>query len=160
VSRQVRGLDELLAAHELFAGLDATTVALLAGCASNAAFGRDEELFVEGGQADRFFVIRHGRVALEVTAPGAGRMIVETLAEGAVVGWSWLVAPYQWRFDAVAQEPTRAFVFDVGCLRAKMDEDPRVGYQLTSRFLPIIVDRLQATRLRLLDLYGSANSLA
>ena len=156
----MRGLDELLAEHELFVGLDAATVVLLAGCASNAVFGMDDEVFAEGGRADRFFIIRHGRVALEVTAPGSGRMIIETLGQGAVLGWSWLVPPYRWRFDAVAQEPTRAFVFDVGCLLAKMDEDPRVGYQLTSRFLPIIVDRLQATRLRLLDLYGSASTPA
>jgi CRP/FNR family transcriptional regulator, cyclic AMP receptor protein len=156
----MRGLGDLLAEHELFAGLDPSTVALLAGCASNVVFGVDERIFVEGGPADRFFIVRHGRVALEVTAPGSGRMIIETLGDGAVLGWSWIVAPYQWRFDAVAQETTRAFAFNVGCLRTKMDEDPRVGYQLMSRFLPIIVDRLQATRLRLLDLYGSASSLA
>ena len=156
----MRSLGDLMAGHELFAGLDASTVMLLSGCATNAAFAADEPLFVEGGIADRFFIIRHGRVALEVTAPGSGRMIIETLGEGAVLGWSWMVAPYQWRFDAVAQEATRAFVFDVGCLRSKMEEDPRVGYQLMSRFLPIIVDRLQATRLRLLDLYGSATTLA
>ncbi len=72
------------------------------------------------------------------------------------MGWSWLLAPYQWRFDAIAQEAVRAVVFDVGCLRTKMEEDPRLGYQLLSRFLPIVVDRLQATRLRLLDLYGRA----
>jgi CRP-like cAMP-binding protein len=151
----VRGIDELLAEHELFAGLDPATLSLLAGCASNVAFRVGERLFAEGEHADRFWIVRHGRVALEVTAPGVGQVIIETLGPGSVVGWSWLVAPYQWRFDGVAQEPTRAAVFDVGCLRAKMDADPGVGYQLLSRFLPIVVDRLQATRLRLLDLYGS-----
>jgi CRP-like cAMP-binding protein len=156
----MRGLSDLLAEHELFDDLDASTVALLAGCASNVAFRADERIFAEGGRADRFFIIRHGRVGLEITAPGLGRMIIETLGDGAVLGWSWIVAPYQWRFDAVAEEATRAFAFDAGCLRAKMDDDPRVGYQLMSRFLPIIVDRLQATRLRLLDLYGTATTLA
>jgi CRP-like cAMP-binding protein len=117
-------------------------------------------LFVEGGPADRFWIIRHGRVALEVTSPGAGQMIIETLGPGSIVGWSWLVAPYQWRFDAIAQESTRAVVFDVGCLHTKMESDPQVGYELMSIFLPIVVDRLQATRLRLLDLYGSTANQA
>jgi CRP-like cAMP-binding protein len=151
----VTGIDELLAGHDLFTGLDAATLTLLAGCAANAAFAAGETLFVEGAPADCFWIVRHGRVALEVSSPGAGQPIIETLGPGSVVGWSWLVAPYQWRFDAIAQETTRAVVFDVGCLRTKMDSDPRVGYQLMSRFVPVIVDRLQATRLRLLDLYGS-----
>jgi CRP-like cAMP-binding protein len=151
----ITGIDELLAGHELFAGLDPTTLGLLAGCAANVAFPAGKTLFAEGEPADRFWIVRHGRVALEVTAPGVGKMIIETLGPGSVVGWSWLVPPYQWRFDAVAQETTRAVVFDTACLRTKMDSDPRVGYQLMSRFLPIIVDRLQATRLRLLDLYDN-----
>jgi CRP-like cAMP-binding protein len=151
----MRGIDELLAEHELFAGVDPATLALLAGCAGNVAYRAGERLFAEGERADRFWIVRHGRVALEMTAPGAEQVIIETLGPGSVVGWSWLVAPYLWRFDGVAQEPTRAAVFDVACLRAKMDADPRVGYQLLSRFLPIVVDRLQATRMRLLDLYGS-----
>jgi CRP-like cAMP-binding protein len=154
----VKGIDELLAEHEVFAGLDQSTLELLAGCASNVVFDAGERLFAEGGQADRFWIVRHGRVALEVMVPGAGQMTVETLGAGAVVGWSWLVAPYRWYFDAVAQEATRATVFDVACVRSKMDADARVGYQLLSRFVMVIVDRLQATRLRLLDLYSNPAS--
>lgn len=151
----MRGIDQLLAEHELFAGLDHSTIELLSGCAANAVYDAGERLFVEGGQADRFWIVRHGRVALEITVPGAGQVTVETIGPGSVVGWSWLVAPFRWCFDAVAQEPVRATVFDVGCLRFKMDADSRLGYQLLSRFVPVIVDRLQATRLRLLDLYGN-----
>ena len=154
----MKGIDELLAEHELFAGLDRSTLQLLSGCAANVAFHSGERLFVEDGQADRFWIVRHGRVALEVTVPREGQLTIETLGAGSVVGWSWLVAPYRWRFDAVAQEATRATVFDVGCVRSKMDADARVGYQLLSRFVPVIVDRLQATRLRLLDLYKNPAS--
>jgi CRP-like cAMP-binding protein len=154
----VRGIEELLEEHQLFAGMDQSTLELLSGCAANVVFDPGERLFVEGGEADRFWIVRHGRVALEVTVPGAGQMTIETLGPGSVVGWSWLVAPYTWRFDAVAQETIRATVFDVGCLRSKMDADARVGYQVLSRFVPVIVDRLQATRFRLLDLYSKPES--
>lgn len=151
----MRGIDDLLAEHEVFAGLDPSLMALLAGCAANVVFDAGERLFVEGSPADRFWILRHGRIALEISVPGAGQVIIETLAAGAVVGWSWLVAPYEWRFDGVARELTRAVSFDVACLRPKMDAEPRLGYQVLSRFLPIVVDRLQATRVRLLDLYGT-----
>jgi CRP/FNR family transcriptional regulator, cyclic AMP receptor protein len=156
----VRGISQLLAGHPLFAGLDTGTVELLAGCARNVVLNTGERLFAEGQPADRFWLIRHGRVALEVASPGAGQLIVETVGAEDVVGWSWLVAPYRWHFDAVALEQTRAVVFDVGCVRGKLESDPRLGYALMSRFLPIVVDRLQATRLRLLDLYGSVGGRA
>jgi hypothetical protein len=45
---------------------------------------------------------------------------------------------------------------DGACLRGKCDEDHKLGYELMKRFAPIIVERLQATRLRLLDIYGRA----
>ena len=150
----MKGIDEVLASHELFAGMDGATLRLLSDCAVNVAYAAGEPLFQEGEPARRFWIIRHGRVSLSVSSPGAGQLPIETLGPGAVVGWSWLVAPYRWRFDAGASEPASAVVFDVGCLRAKMDADPAVGYLVLSRFVPVIVERLQATRLRLLDLYG------
>ena len=141
--------------------MDPATLALLAGCASNVVFDAGERLFVEGDPADRFWIVRHGQVGLEVTAPGAGQLIIETLGPGAVVGWSWLVAPYRWSFDAVAQETTRAVVVRRG-LPAGQDglRSAWSVTQLMGRFLPIVVDRLQATRLRLLDLYGNVGSRA
>lgn len=151
----MKGIADVLESNELFAGLDAATLKMLAGCATNVAYAAGEALFGEGQQAERFWVIRHGRVTLAVASPGTGQLPIETLGPGSVVGWSWLVAPYRWRFDAVASEPTAAVVFDVACLRTKMDADPKIGYLVLSRFVPLIVERLQATRLRLLDLYGA-----
>ena len=152
------GIDELLASIELLAGLDPATLASLGGCASNAVYTPGDSLFAEGDPADRFWIIRHGTVALEISAPGTGQVTVETMGPGSLVGWSWLVAPYTWHFDAIARDPVRALVFDAGCLRDKMEAEPRLGYQLMSRFLPIIADRLQAARLRLLDLYGAPSA--
>jgi CRP/FNR family transcriptional regulator, cyclic AMP receptor protein len=156
----MKEIRDLLAEHPLFAGLDPDTLALLGGCGQNVIFRSGDQLFYEGDPADRFWIIRRGRVALEVTDPGAGQVIIETVHEGSVVGWSWLVPPYRWRFDAVAQTDVLAVQFDVGCLRGKLDSDPRLGYALTSRFLLIVIDRLQATRMRLLDLYGTVASSA
>src|SRR5581483_1513183 len=91
-------------------------------------------LFREGGNADRFFLIREGGIALEVDAPGRGALVIETLHAGDVVGWSWLFAPYRWQFDGRAVEASRLVAFDGRCLRDKCEADHELGYQLMRRF--------------------------
>lgn len=98
--------------------------------------------------------IRHGKVALEIVAPGQAPIVVATLGAGEIVGASWLVPPYRWNFDARAVELTRAIGMDARCLRDKCEADHDLGYALMKRFLPIFVKRLDATRLQLLDVYG------
>jgi len=136
--------------------LDAAWLALIAGCAGNEHVRGGAFLFQERQPAERFFLIRHGAVALEVHAPGPGSRVIETLGEGEVVGWSWLFQPYRWQFDARATEPTRLVAFDAACLRGKCDADHELGYQLMQRFASAMLERLQAARLQLLDVYGRA----
>lgn len=146
--------------HELtlFHGLAPDDLELIAGCASNVRFREGERLFREGDGADVFYVLRHGTVALETFVPARGPFTIETLDAGEVVGWSWLFPPFQWHFDAHARSLVRATRFDGACLRAKCESDPRLGYELMSRFAQVIIDRLQSTRLRLLDVYGDAGA--
>jgi CRP/FNR family transcriptional regulator, cyclic AMP receptor protein len=82
-------------------------------------------------------------------------MILETIDDGDLLGWSWLVPPYRVAFDARAVDTVHTVSFDALCLRGKCDEDAVLGYELMRRFLPVIADRLQATRLRLIDIYGN-----
>jgi CRP-like cAMP-binding protein len=150
-------LEELIAAAPLFDGLSGAHLALIAGCGANDRFEAGAELFREGGQADRFFLIRTGSVGLELEAPGRGTLVIETLQPGEVVGWSWLFEPYRWQFDARAREPTHVIAFDGACLRGKCEAEHELGYQLMRRFAGSITERLQATRLQLLDVYGHAH---
>jgi len=150
-------LDELIAAAPMFAGLAPEHLALIAACASNERFDAGEYLFREGAPADRFFLIRTGAVSLEVDAPGRGALVIETLHQGDVAGWSWLFEPYRWELDARAREPVGVVAFDGLCLRGKCDVDHELGYQLMSRFTAVVLGRLQATRVQLLDVYGRAD---
>jgi len=150
----VQTVDQLIAASPVFAGLEQVHLALIAGCAVNERFDAGAELFREGGPADRFFLIREGAVALQIDAPGRGALVIETLHAGEVVGWSWLFEPYRWQFDARATEPTAAVAFDGACLRGKCESDHELGYQLMRRFAASMIERLQATRMQLLDVYG------
>jgi CRP-like cAMP-binding protein len=104
--------------------------------------------------ANQFYLLRHGKVALQISVPERGSVTIETMEAGEVCGWSWLLPPYRWHFDVQALDLTRALVFDGQCLRTKCEADHDLGYALMQRFAQVIVQRLQATRLQLLDLYG------
>jgi hypothetical protein len=87
-------------------------------------------------------------------------VVVETLGPGAVLGWSWLFPPYQWHFDAYAVETTFAVRMDGFGVRRLCDADHELGYQLIRRFMQVAVDRLQKTRMRLLDLYAVRSEIS
>jgi CRP/FNR family cyclic AMP-dependent transcriptional regulator len=148
------GLERVVGEHPVFAGLSSEYSELLAGCARNHRFAAEQYLFREGEPANEFFLIRHGRVALEIHVPGRTPIIFATLGEGEIVGASWLIPPYKWMFDARAMEVTRAIGIDAACLRGKIENDHNFGYEIMKRFLPIFVKRLHATRLQILDVYG------
>jgi CRP/FNR family transcriptional regulator, cyclic AMP receptor protein len=149
-------IESVLRDVPLFGGLGSTELETVAGCGSNVRFRPDQMLFRDGDEANTFYVIRHGAVALEMFVPSRGPVTVETLEAGDVVGWSWLFPPYRWHFDARALSLVRATTFDGACLRGKCEADPKLGYELMSRFAQVAIERLQWTRLRLLDVYGYA----
>jgi CRP/FNR family transcriptional regulator, cyclic AMP receptor protein len=145
----------IISEHPFFKQLDARYIQLAAGCAKNVRFQENEVVFREGDPADHFYFIREGLVALELMIPQRGFATLQTVGEGDALGWSWLVPPYHWRFGARTLQPTRALAFDGKCLRNKCEEDHDLGYELLKRFLHVVTERLDATRLQLLDLYGA-----
>lgn len=148
-------LKKILAEHPFFKGLNEENFALIVGCASNVRFDAGQVILREGEEANQFYLIRSGKVTVELMTPNKGPVIIETLAEGDILGWSWLVPPYNWRFDAKAVELTRMIALDGKCLRNKCESDNRLGYELLKRFADIITKRLESTRLQLLDIYGN-----
>jgi len=150
----MRAIEDLIAQAPVFAGLTTAQLELIAGCGHNERVDAGAFLFREGAPAERFYLIRSGTVALEVHAPGRGQLRIETLDEGEVVGWSWLFSPYRWQLDARVLEPAALVEFDGACLRGKVETDNELGYLLMRRFAAVIVERLHATRLQLLDVYG------
>ena len=150
----MKSLDEVLAEHPFFQNLDQQYLELIRGCGTNASYREGNYLFHEGEKASHFYVIRHGRVALEMFAPPMGRITIETVDAGEVLGWSWLFPPYTWHFSARAVNDTRVTMLDGICLRDKCETDHDFGYELMKRASGIVVQRLQATRAQLLDAYN------
>jgi len=148
-------LERIIAEQPFFADLDPAFLQLVTGCASNVRFDAGAYIFKEGDEANEFYLIRSGKVALELFAPQHKPLIVETLGVGEILGWSWLLPPFEWKFFARAVEDTRALALDGKCLRGKCEENHDLGYEMLKRFAHIIERRLEATRFQLLDVYST-----
>lgn len=155
-----RDMAAIVGELEFFNGLDDETVSLLAGCAKNVRYNAGDYIFRESQPADTFYMLRHGTVALELHVPGRHPLVVESVAPGGMLGWSWIVPPYHWAFDARCNSLVRAIAFDGACLRGKMEDDHALGYELMRRFMTVLADRLNGTRLRLVDMYAPTNANA
>jgi len=148
-------LEHIISEHPFFAGLNEANLNLLVGCAKNVVFPPGAYILKEGEEANQFFLLRQGRVALEIFSPNRKLAVIETLGPGEIMGWSWLLPPYRWKFHARAVEQVRAIALDGKCLRRKCEENHDIGYELLKRFAKIIEQRLESTRLQLLDVYAA-----
>ena len=150
----MENLERVLRAHPFLAGLSEQDLEFMVGCAKNVVFKQGDFAFREGDPADDLFLLREGRLVLEVDAPGRGTVQIETLREGDVFGWSALVPPNRFDLDGRASERTRAIAFDGRCLANKFEADPRLGYLILRRLLALLHHRLERVRLQALDVYG------
>lgn len=151
-------IEPLLAEHPMFKGMDPKHLKLLVGCAKNVRFSEGSVIFRESEPADTFYVIRKGTVALDTFAPERGAITVTTLTDGDALGWSWLIPPYRWHLDARATTMTLAIALDAKCLRGKCEEDHELDRDLLRRFMPVMVERMEAAFMQLLDLYSARNT--
>ena len=147
-------LEDILGEAGALRSLPPEHLAAVAGCARLRGFAPGERLLRAGEPADAFFVIRSGMVSVLTDVPGRGEVTIETLRDGELLGWSWLVPPYRTAFDARSLGRTHVVAIDGACLRGKSEADPALGYALLKLLSGVFVQRLQDTRLRLLDLYG------
>ncbi len=144
-----------LAGHAFAAGLTAGQVERLAALATGAEITSGQRLFDEGGLAGSLWLIRSGQIALDLRVPGRDRLIVETLGPGDELGLSWLMPAAEWQFGAIAQATTAVFEFSSAAVTTLCETDHELGYQLTRRLLTTAIARLQAARIRILDLYAT-----
>jgi CRP/FNR family transcriptional regulator, cyclic AMP receptor protein len=147
-------LEPLLREHPFFANLNPEFIKLLAGCASNRVYTEGKYLFHSGEEANEFYIIRTGSIALESVVSDWESITIQTFGGGSIIGWSWLLPPYYWHFDAKVISNVRLIALDGRCIRNKCEQDAQLGYELLKRFAHIMQSRLEATQLQLLDIYA------
>lgn len=158
MSSAFKDMAAIVSEHPMFAGFAAEHRELIAGCASNVRFDAGALLFREGEPVSRFYLIRYGKVAVELASPSRGHITIQTHQEGDIVGWSWIVPPFHSYHDARALTLTRALAFDGGCLRDKAAADPEFGFVLLKHFSQLIAQSLERVQLQLVDVYGEVQS--
>jgi CRP/FNR family cyclic AMP-dependent transcriptional regulator len=140
-------LRSYLAQHSFFVGLSDEQLNLVASLATSARYGAQQRVFKYDTVADRFYVLRDGKVGVEIPAVSGEPLRIQTVGNGGVLGWSWLIPPYRWLFEARALSPSEIVVLDGARLRAECEIDPRLGYELLKRFAALMAERLNASRL-------------
>jgi CRP-like cAMP-binding protein len=140
-----------LAGNHFLQGMPGAHLARLAEVTTLVTVPAGHRFFRVGTVARQFWLIRAGQVAADIDVPGQGRIVLETLGRGELVGVSWFFAPFQWQFGAVAVQPTEAFELDAAAVRQGCEDDPEFGYQMTRRLAAVVARRLQSTRRRMLE---------
>jgi CRP/FNR family transcriptional regulator, cyclic AMP receptor protein len=153
---ETKGLRDLIAEHAFFRDLAPRHIELLTEAAMLKDFKAGEVIFEEGDPANRFYIVRSGEVEVLSEADDGRAVSVQRVGPGDVLGWSWLFPPYYWHFDARAVADTNAIFFYGTWLRESCERDHDFGYVMLKRMSAIIIQRLQATRQRLVQLEAAA----
>ncbi len=110
-------------------------------------------LFREGESADCCYLLRAGSVALEMQMVSRAPQVFCTLEAGDMLGVSWLISPYRWRYDAMVQSPMRAFAFEATALREICERDHDLGYRIMQMFVPMLIERMHFARMQAADVF-------
>lgn len=148
----ITNLEPILKQHVFFKDLQQEYFNFIVGCASNVVFKKDQIIMKENDPADKFYLIREGLVAIEIPLGTDNSVTVQTVRGGDILGWSWLIPPYKYKFNCRAVEDTRAIALDGKCLREKCEKNHDLGYELLKRLAGVFTQRLEATRKQILSL--------
>ena len=147
----IPSIEDYLAAHEFFSGLDRDFLQFLSSCATERQIEKGDVLFQQGERADKFFLLLSGQVSVQVPALIGPALEIQNLGKDQILGWSWLIQPYRWSFVARAMEDSDLLEFDGAAILARCEEDPGFGYELLKRFAALMSERLDAARQKMMD---------
>lgn len=154
----IKDIRTLLAENQFFESMSDAHLEMTAGCGKLVRFKAGEFLLREGDEAGTFYLVREGEVSVESHVPAAGPLIIARVGAGGITGFSWLFPPYRNSFDSLALTDVSALALDGECLRGKAEADHELGYQLMKRFAQVMLNRLQATRRQVMDIYANGRT--
>ena len=145
--------DVNLASYSFFEGMKKEHLDLISQKVSQETFKTNEYVFEEKQKSSKLFLILKGRVSLEAVSPEGKPFSIQILRHGDIIGWSWLIPPHENKFSARAVENTELLIIDGDYIRKKSEKDHELGYEIYKRLAPVFVQRLEATRRQLLEMY-------
>ena len=140
-----------LAENPLFTVLDDDERAFLASAAVTEHMASGHVVFRHGERAAHFYLIVSGEISIEIPAIEGPTLFLQHLRPGQVLGWSWLIPPYQWAFMARAEGPVDVIRFDGAVVLERCEADANFGYHLLRAFSAMMSERLGHARRRIMD---------
>jgi CRP/FNR family transcriptional regulator, cyclic AMP receptor protein len=145
---------EYLARHPSFEGLAPNHLRLLASFAGESQVPAGHRLFTRDDDASYFYLVKRGSVSVEVPSIEGDPLKIQTVKDDSLLGWSWIIPPYRWSFDARAETPCVLLAFDGEKLRAACETDAKLGYSLLKCFAMLMAERLNAARVAAMRHYA------
>jgi CRP/FNR family transcriptional regulator, cyclic AMP receptor protein len=145
-----------LSTHEFFSGFSDDTLKFLYECSGMCEIKKGQVLFRQGENADKFYVVRKGRISIQMPAIMGPTLEIQALGEDQVLGWSWLISPYKWNFQTMAEEDSELLMFDGTAILARCEQEPKFGYELLKKFAELMSMRLDAARKKMMDEWNPA----
>ena len=146
-----QSITEYLSAHEFFSEFSDDSLKFLCECSSTREIKKGQILFLQGEHADKFYVVRSGRISIQMPAIMGPTLEIQTVDEDQVLGWSWLISPYKWNFQTKAEEDSELLQFDGVAILARCEQEPKFGYELLKKFAGLMSVRLNAARQKMMD---------
>jgi len=146
-----QSITEYLSAHEFFSEFSDDDLKFLCEYSSTRLIKKGQILFLQGENADRFYVVRNGRISLQMPAIMGPTLEIQTVDEDQVLGWSWLISPYKWNFQTKAEEDSELLQFDGVAILARCEQEPKFGYELLKKFAALMSVGLNAARQKMMD---------
>jgi CRP-like cAMP-binding protein len=147
-------IEARIAASGFFAGLGPDFIQFLAAHAKPRSLAAGAMLFRYGERSDCFYLVEHGQVGVEVAAIAGPALELQELGPGAALGWSWLIAPHTWSFQARAKTAAELLEFDGNAILARCEQDPHFGYEVLKRFAALMSERLHFARRKMMEAWN------
>ena len=144
-------IEDSLSSHAFFYELDGRFMKFLSNSSTVLGIKEGDVLFHQGEHADKFYLLRNGQVSVQVPTPIGPALEIQALSKDQILGWSWLIPPYRWHFQARAMEDSDLLEFDGSAILVHCEEDPKFGYELLKRFAALMSERLDAARQKMMD---------
>ena len=152
-----QAITDYLSGHEFFSELNEDILKFISEYANIRTIKKGDILFRQDETANKFYVLLNGRISVQVPALIGPTLEIQTLGKNQILGWSWLISPYQWDFLAKAEEDSELLEFDGTAILARCEQESEFGYELLKRFAALMSERLDAARLKMMKIMEECN---
>jgi len=104
-------------------------------------FTENETIFRQGDTADRFYMVKRGKVLLEQKLTSKITVSIGSVKPGFVFGWSTMIEEGYYSANAVCAEPSEIYSIIGNRIKTLCQKHPHMGFLLNQRLLMVLKKR-------------------